>query len=489
MMNKVKKSAAFVLAVVMLLLSSCGNASNDSQTNNTASSVNNQNIEKTTESAQSGEQTETSVLDTLPKADFGGETIRTITMNEIWWQLTEISSEELTGEVINDAIYNRNLETENRLNIKFEVEYRNVDIGSEVRSSIMAGESNFDFIMSKMNTSGALAQEDLFLDFNNITSLDMTNPAWDQNANDYFSVLGKLYYGVSDISLGKNEAIWVYMFNKNMLKDFNLEDPYELVKNGKWTFDKSYEMMEAVAADLDGDGKFTDADRFGLATHNVNYYALLIGGGEPLAEIGNNGSPSITAGDDRFTAVYDKISSLFGKDNYSLMEYEGKVFMEGRALLCGQVMACVRLFREMEDDFGIIPVPKYDEAQSQYYSYVIPYDVFAASIPITSKDPEMTGTVLQTMAILSDYYITPAYYDVTIQGKGLRDEESLEMLDLIRDTTVYDLAMMYNWASFAGNLATDLQNQKEFASNYKRKQKAIDKEIQKMIDNFSNNQN
>lgn len=441
-----------------------------------------------TESA-SAETSETSILDTLPEINLDGITVNALARNNSWWQLTEISAPELNGEVINDSIYNRNMKLESLCNIKFVVEH--VDsVGSTIRALIMANDDQYDFILANLNESATLAADDMLVNLYNIPTLDMSSPAWDQNANDYFSIAGKLYYGVSDISLGKNEAIWCYMFNKRLLKDFSLDDPYSLVREGKWTFDVSHQMMVVVTDDINGDGKMTpDADRYGLATHDVNYYALMIAGGEPLARVGSDGNPVITAGSDRFLSVYDKVVSLFSKNDLTIIEYEGQAFMDGRALLCGQVMACVRLFRPMEDDFGIIPLPKYDEAQERYYSYVIPYDIFSASVPVTVKDTSVSGSVLQALAVLSAYYITPAYYEITITGKGLRDEELAEMLDIILASTVYDLARMYDWGAIALGLTGNIIGGREFASYFAKREKAATKALDKTIEVFKSNNN
>lgn len=432
---------------------------------------------------------ETSILDTLPQINLDGITVRALARKSSWWQLTEISTPELNGEVINDAFYNRNMKLETLCNIKFEAEH--VDsVGTTIRALILANDDQYDFILANMNESATLAAEDMFVNLYSISTIDMSNPAWDQNANDYFTIAGKLYYGVSDISLGKNEAIWCYMFNKKLIADFSLDDPYSLVREGRWTYDVSHEMMAAVTDDLNGDGKMTpDADRYGLATHEVNYYGLMIAGGEPLARVDSEGMPVITAGSDRFISVYDKLLSLFTKNDMTIIEYEGQTFIAGRALLCGQVLACVRLYRSMEDDFGIIPMPKFDDAQEQYYTYVIPYDIFTSSVPITVKDTSVSGSVLQALAVLSAYYITPAYYDITITGKGLRDEESAEMLDIILASTVYDLARMYDWGGIASGLTGNIVAGKEFSSYFARREKAVQTALEKTIEAFESNVN
>ncbi len=226
-----------------------------------------------------------------------------------------------------------------------------------------------------------------------------------------------------------------------------------------------------------------------LARNNSWWQLTEISAPELNGEVGSDGNPVITAGSDRFLSVYDKVVSLFSKNDLTIIEYEGQAFMDGRALLCGQVMACVRLFRPMEDDFGIIPLPKYDEAQERYYSYVIPYDIFSASVPVTVKDTSVSGSVLQALAVLSAYYITPAYYEITITGKGLRDEESAEMLDIILASTVYDLARMYDWGAIASGLTGNIIGGREFASYFAKREKAATKALDKTIEVFKSNNN
>lgn len=78
-------------------------------------------------------------------------------------------------------------------------------------------------------------------------------PWWDQRANEDLTVGGKLYFTTGDISILDNMCTMVLFFNKQLIEDNSLDDPYELVKNGTWTLDKLFAMSEKVANDLDGD--------------------------------------------------------------------------------------------------------------------------------------------------------------------------------------------------------------------------------------------
>ena len=480
--------ALFIIAATVIGVASCGDSTDKNVGNPDA------NVTTLVESAKENAPPPT-ILDTLPKDDFGGETITILARSDSWWQITRISATEINGEIINDAIYNRNLDFESKYNAVLDIQEIPDSLVSPVRNVVLAGEDLYDLVLPNLSDSATLAGEDILFDLNQVETIDFTNPAWDQNAVKFYSIANKLYFGVSDISLGKNECAWIYLFNKRLIDDFALEDPYQLVRDNKWTFDKSLEMMQVASSDFNGNGTVDyNEDRFGLQTHDVNYYALLISAGQVLAEKDNDDLPFMNVGTEKFVDVYNKIKDNFLDKTQTIMEQGSEPFLtgpfvSGRALLCGQVLACVRLARGMEDDFGIIPTPKYDENQESYYTYVIPYDVFAISIPVTASDRERSGMTAQAMAILSDYYVTPAYYDVTITGKALRDENSEEMLDIILNSAVYDMARMYNWGSFASGIAADIKGEKDFASQYARKEASVQTAIEKTIDNFTSNAN
>jgi len=484
-----KRALSLMLVILMLLSSvvSCSEAPADDHPEDTAPVSSDTPASPTETEAE----TEYSILNTLPEYSFGGDTITTLTRDDVWWQITMLDAEGMTGETINDAIYDRNVKFETLYEADFEVVYGQVSLADTVRTAVTAGDDTFDFVVPSLTDAAPLAIEDQLINLHNIETIDFTNEAWDHNAVDCYSVAHKLYYGVSDISLGKNETAWIYLFNKNLVTEFGLENPYELVREKKWTMGKSLEMGAAASNDTNGNGKADwKEDQIGLATHNGNHYALLISAGLTVAVKDENDLPVLNLESERFVEVYDFIKDNFmASPEICIGNDQSLVFPEGRNLFCGQVLGCVRLWREMEDDLGIIPTPMFNEDQSQYYTFVMPYNVYASCIPTSAADPERSGTAIQALAILSAHYLTPAYYDITITGKGLRDEESIEMLDLILDSAVYDLALVYNWGGYPRGLNASLEKGQPFTSGYKRKAKSINAEVQKTIDAFLTNKN
>jgi hypothetical protein len=136
----------------------------------------------------------------------------------------------------------------------------------------------------------------------------------------------------------------------------------------------------------------------------------------------------------------------------------------------------------MEADFAILPFPKYDEAQKNYGAIVASAWATYTVIPITCTDTEKTANILEAMGYYAQKYITPAYYDVTVTNKLVRDDETTEMLDIILKNRVLDLAYLYNWGDLNGMFYGMAQGGKtDFVSQFEKKENAVNKAIEKTL--------
>jgi hypothetical protein len=293
-----------------------------------------------------------------------------------------------------------------------------------------------------------------------------------------------------------NDAMEAMIFNKSLLRDAALEDPYAVVKSGEWTFAKLIEMSKGVSQDLNGDGQmYIKDDRFGCivqADTNVSFY---VSGGEKVCAKDANDYPIITFGTERGYRICDLMSELMlDEDNVvHLHRYEGqfpiydeqvKMMQENRGLFSWIRMRIVERLRGMEMDFGILPLPKLDKEQPNYITHNNPHTGSGISVPITASDLERTGMILEDLSAESRYTLQPAYYEVNLRGKYARDDESQEMLDIILSNTAHDIGYVYNFGDFAGStLVRVAQNKKsDYASPFEKAYSKMESAIQKTVD-------
>ena len=393
----------------------------------------------------------------LPDMDLGGCEMRLVTISNEDWAITDLEVQEENGEPVNDAIYRRNRQIEEALNVSIKEIPSGITPHDKLKKSVDAGLDEYDIMFAHAVSGGPMASNGYYTNLLDIASLNLDRPYWDQGAVKSFELMNKLYFTTSDACLMTSESIWVLYFNKKIHQNMGLDDPYKMVRENKWTIDAMYSIARQAAIDIDGDGVFTEADQWGMSSWGLAFLHLLGGQGEHLVKKDQNGYPALVEPYDRFVSAYSKVRSLTDKAGGLYLEagalkgseydHATKTFMKDMALFCAEVLGWSRIFREMTADFGILPHPKYDENQTAYYhgtAHVVP--IFA--IPITNPDPERTGVFIDALTALSATTITPAYYTISLEGKFTRDEDSIEMLDIIRSSRNYDLAVIYNWGNF-----------------------------------------
>ena len=122
------------------------------------------------------------------------------------------------------------------------------------------------------------------------------------------------------------------------------------------------------------------------------------------------------------------------------------IFMNNRALMMIGLLQAADMFRAIEIDFGVLPMPKYDEGQRDYYSFLGPAMPLTV-VPTSSHDPEFAGAVMDAMAYMSYKDVTPIFFDMTVSHKQLRNDDSIEMLQIIRNNSAFDIGYAYGWTA------------------------------------------
>jgi len=489
-----------ILVLLVLFLTSCSDNKNNANENQ-ANPQNNQNENNLGDGANESDGVVERIQPNVPDdRDFGGYEF-TILANskayQAYWYSKDIFVEEENGELINDAVYSRNRAIEEKYNIVINGIFSGNQY-NDANRSILAGDNVYDmYTVPLQGATARLAQEGKLLNLKDVPYIDLEKPWWDQKANEQLSINRKLMFTISDLLIIDKDALFIFLFNKDVIQEFGMDDPYQLVKNGKWTIDKMWEMAKQVSKDVDGDGTMQDTDAYGLLTAGHTMHGNVVSSGHFVITKDKDDLPVLNIKDPMIEASYakwieiinDRSNTWVAQDwdsrHSDIWMYQLEVLNDKRGLWLYAGMDRVTTLRNFECNFGILPNPKYNEAQKEYYNAVHAWCTTAISIPITS-DAERTGMILEALTAESYYTLRPAYYDVSLKTKFMRDDESGEMLDLIFRTRCYDLGHVYNWGGIFDMFGTiTLQKNKDFVSAYEKILARVEKDMQKAIDNFT----
>jgi len=443
--------------------------------------------------------------DTLPDdLDFGGMDFTILARGDESF-LKEFLVEEDSGEVVDSAVFTRNSKVAERLNINYNVfkGYGSHEYGNElarIRQNIVAGDDAWQAIAGYSVQLVKIMTENLFLNLNEVEYLDFTMPWWPKSVINEMNFNGNLFFATGDIAFSTTSKAVCMYFNKTLQENYNIEDLYDIVNSGEWTMDKLNEICSGLYTD-DGDSRRNEKDSYGLTMTSYNSVDGFMGAfHQNVTTLNEDGYPELTMNNERMVNIVEAIYSLMN-DNPGVyvpririddLQTMTEVFTNDRSLfMMWEFTAAETGLREMESKFGIIPYPKLNDLQESYGCYMqdghtlitIPNTIYGDML-------SMTGAVLEALAAESYRTVTPAYFEVALQGKYTRDNESVQMLELIRDSIKYNFGYVYMVNAFytLRNLANQGTNgSKDFASYWRKQERAFTKELEKMIDKYEEN--
>lgn len=475
-----KRNKLFIFLLVALLLTAlpltgCGQA--EAETESTADTT------SSTETVTA--ETETTRSLAVASADYGGETFRSLCFTQdspgTMKQYLDLGwSEEHTGEVLNDAIFNRNLRVEEDFNVVIEWS-ETADVAATAKTSIIAGETDYNIVQVYINDAVNMGQDGSL--WNLVPLLDLEAAHWDPAIQRDLTMGGKLFCIAGDLTLGEEELNYGVYYNKALVDQYGLEDPYAMVDDGKWTLDVMYTAAQGATYDMNGDGTLDTNDAYGIGSDYHLSAVLFYGTGGQLARVSDDGSPEIVLNSERNTSVIEKLATMYSDRNASVMVADigsdgwtilDNMLMEDRLLFRPGSIYDINLYREMISDFGILPNPKWDESQTDYCHIIASNVCPAISVPITITDEQLTHTtvLLEALSFYSDS-VVEAYYDVNLTTKLVRDAQSSAMFDIIFDTQYYDLGKVFAWGNIEDVIANTVRAGGGFASNYAKQESQI----------------
>ncbi|MBO5219836.1 MAG: extracellular solute-binding protein [Clostridia bacterium] len=403
------------------------------------------------------------------------------------WSNPDIYVEDANGEVFNDAVFKRNQYLSETYGISVSVSYSANTSGTELGTAILAGDDSYDAAFPMARTAAGFAQEGALADFSSLEYVNLNSPVWNKTFNDNLTIGGKLYYATGDVSVNAFQSTRCFLFNKDLIEKYKLESPYALVKSGKWTYDRLAEMSAAASADLNGDSAMYESDQWGFIMQKPTAGLPLFFGSGENTTVMENGLPVISLGKERANNVFERIKDMLSDEKVYYIGEDAvikQMYADGKGLFYTGVINTTSDLRASDIDFGLIPAPKYDASQEFYRAYADGWCISPAVIPVSAKNVERSGFILQAMAEASAEMVRPAYYDIVLTGKNLRDKESAEMLDLLCANFTLDNCDVYSWSGVMTIISQTLGRQQDqalatiLASTESALQAAIDKTVE-----------
>ena len=403
--------------------------------------------------------------------------------------------EEETGDIISDAVFKRNETVKALLNCEItSTETSTGGYETEAMSSILAGDDQYDIILPHTRASFAYAIQNTLINYNDVKTLHLNKPWWSQDIIDSCNVNGNLFVLDGDLSTHRLEYAMTLFFNKTLFDELGFEYPYEMVLDGTWTFDEFKKLVKKGSKDLNGDGVMTpEDDQYGFYTSCwQSPITILYTAGQRIYNKDAKGIPQLTLNTSKTVDLFNSYFDLVDSDDVFVRtenpssgfgaQYSGEgIFTSGRALFNDSTLGSAKGMRAMNDDFGIVPFPKFTEDDK--YATIVNGHASLILMPITVEDEQRTGNIMEALCAIGSKEVIPAFYEVSLKTKFARDAESEEMIDIIKDSVIYDLgyatggtfgsigrSLLYSGGEFSSHYAANesaaLQQLKDFNKSY-----------------------
>ncbi|MBR2021408.1 MAG: extracellular solute-binding protein [Clostridia bacterium] len=386
--------------------------------------------------------------------------------------ITDQYIEEETGDIINDAVYRRNETVKSLFNIEITASESSENKAIDAVNTILAGDDQFDVIFPHSRYAFQYAVQNTLVNLNDVKTIHTDKEWWSKDLVDAANINGYLYVLDGDIQTHRLEYGYTMYFNKRIFDELGLDYPYQMALDGEWTFDEFAKLVKMGSKDLNGDGLMTkDQDQFGYRTYaTFGPIEVLYSGGQRIYSKNARGIPTLTLNTPKTVEIFSKFFNLCSSEDVVLGDnrgsYSGEIFTEGRCMFADDGLGSAKKMRSMNDDFGVLPWPKF--TKDDKYNTMINGHASLLVMPITVSDYDRTGKIIEALCAVGNKEVIPAFYDVSLKTKFSRDYESEAMIDIVKESLIYDLGYISGNAVQGIGEGLAHQSNPDFASYYAR---------------------
>ena len=363
-----------------------------------------------------------------------------------------------------------------------------------LNSSILANDGAYQMAGGYGYRLAADTLNESYMNLSNNPYIDFSREWWPSNILEAADVGSRMNICFGNLYPSYYDTTYAFYFNKKIAEDIGAGDLYALVNDGKWTLDKMFDLAISAARDIDGDTKIGKGDIYGyISNDGMCISGFLQSCDIHITEKDSDGMPSLIGLTERYADTAQKLRDFKNNSGVAWIagwhdEEQDAIFASGEALFYPNSFSTAHKMRDMADDFGILPYPKFDEKQDKYITYNAIGNSTAFVAPITS-DETLVGCVLDALAYYGWKDILPEYYERALKGKTARDNESEAMLDIIFNNIEYDFTQIYalnfgDQKSPAALLESTLRDNKDISSLWARDENIYKKTINKLIEDL-----
>lgn len=380
-----------------------------------------------------------------------------------------VANEDNLTDPIQKAVYERNKIIEALYNADIErVDEKDFE---SIANDTLANGEDYSAYMLKVKGALTLSLTDQLLDLNSeVNYINLDEEWWDSSVIDSLSVKGRTFFALGDINTVDDDATWCILFNKDLQKRYSsLPNFYDQVTAGNWTVENMKRWAKSAVVDSNSDSSkwwdVNDPYQYGIYMQDECATVLLQSSGISLFDERKNGmrtsklntvemSDAITAINSLMLENSDSAKWALNLNNYEQTygadDFWQKIarggFMANKSLFFFCHCGSINLIRDMEKEFGILPIPKLSEEQEDYGNTIQYSNATCYVIPYNTPDADFSAFMLEAMGFYSsrtyskDNCLKTAYYETTLKRKATRDDESWDMLDLVFQNRKFDIA-------------------------------------------------
>lgn len=482
-----KKTTRFILfflcfAMILPMLVSCA------ETKGPASNINKPNNDYYDDSSR--EKTKGNLPDDI---DLDGETVYFFYFAPLE---LDVEGEDEETDIVYTAIYERNLMVEAWLDMELsfeptETEYWS-DASKEITDKIYMNDGTMDVVIGASNT---IIQNKLYFQFedlNNTLYLELDQPWWNMNAIQEVSIDSRIFqFLCGDILLSSITNCGAIFYNKKLYNELNPDKGpdylYTMVQDKQWTMDQFHYITNKSYVDRDGDNERSDNDIYAYQLFRyaepIHYFAN--SAGVEYYKRNKAGFPEITINQPKAAEFTEKLYKLLYENKGANLYYPNQIgkesehphdFADGRILfnLTTLGAALGEFMRAMDDDYGIIPYPLWDEEQEDYITMIANGAAFVC-VPITvtaggfDRLDNIVSATLEAMAIEAYRSVTETFYELALKGAYTRDDVAADMIDMIVTNSTKNFLYEYGSSlNGIGSIFSSLMSEQstDFSSKY-----------------------